>query len=167
MESIPHTVACACCLDMAPISALLFGLFNGSIVEHALRVACMGDSITRGDARHEPGNGTHKPFKSRTLTRGNYPLHLQQRLGPGWDVRNFGHGGRSLLDRWGQAYHKTPEYHAALRFKPHVVLLMLGTNDAKVRSAHCRRAGRPAHPISSHSNRSVPQSSRTAPGAAA
>jgi acyl-CoA thioesterase I len=97
----------------------------------ATRVACMGDSITRGNASHEPGeNGTHRPHKPKIANRGNFPLELQRLMGGSWEVRNFGHGGRSVVGA--SAYDKTAEFERACRFAPAIVLLMLGTNDAKV-----------------------------------
>ena len=42
----------------------------------ALRIACVGNSITRGDARQEPGEGTHTPHKYKTFNRGNFPAEL-------------------------------------------------------------------------------------------
>ena len=91
----------------------------------------MGDSITRGNASHEPGpNGSHLPHKPKIGDRGNYPSELQQLLGANWDVRNFGHGGRSVVGA--TAYDRTTEFERAGRFAPAVVLLMLGTNDAKL-----------------------------------
>ena len=55
------------------------------------RVACLGDSITRGDALHEPPYGTHAPysFAERMYSRGNYPATLQSLLGSRWHVANF------------------------------------------------------------------------------
>ena len=98
------------------------------------RVACMGDSITRGNASHEPGeNGTHRPHKPKIANRGNFPLELQRLMGASWEVRNFGHGGRSVVGA--SAYDRTAEFERACRFAPAIVLLMLGTNDAKVRPA--------------------------------
>ena len=98
------------------------------------RVACMGDSITRGNASHEPGkNGTHRPHKPKIANRGNFPLELQRLMGASWEVRNFGHGGRSVVGA--SAYDKTAEFERACRYAPAIVLLMLGTNDAKVRPA--------------------------------
>ena len=95
------------------------------------RVACMGDSITRGNASHEPGkNGTHRPHKPKIANRGNFPLELQRLMGASWEVRNFGHGGQSVVGA--SAYDKTAEFERACRFAPAIVLLMLGTNDAKV-----------------------------------
>ena len=106
------------------------------------RVACMGDSITRGNASHEPGkNGTHRPHKPKIANRGNFPLELQRLMGASWEVRNFGHGGRSVVGA--SAYDKTAEFERACRFAPAIVLLMLGTNDAKVCPAPPTRILRP------------------------
>ena len=97
-------------------------------------VACVGDSMTRGDAAHEPGNGTHWPFKTvrRMRNRGNWPLLLSASLAPRFTVRNFGHGGRTAVNM-SDGYVRTPEYAAALETHPRVVVLMLGTNDCKAR----------------------------------
>ena len=54
-----------------------------------MRVACLGDSITRGDARHEPGRGTHPPYKHQTAGRGSYPARLQELLGGSDDLLTF------------------------------------------------------------------------------
>ena len=95
----------------------------------------MGDSITRGNATHEPGeNGTHRPHKPKIANRGNFPLELQRLMGASWEVRNFGHGGRSVVGA--SAYDRTAEFERACRFAPAIVLLMLGTNDAKVSQRH-------------------------------
>jgi lysophospholipase L1-like esterase len=102
-----------------------------------LRIACVGDSLTRGDARHEPGNGTHSPLKTEEAiaSRGNYPLRLAQLMElPAHSVRNFGRGGAHALnvnDRNVMAYAQAPEFKAALNFLPRVVVLMLGTNDCR------------------------------------
>ena len=105
-----------------------------------LRVACVGDSLTRGDGLHEhpPSHRVsssemrkrRKQFAIRM--RGNYPAILA-RLLPRADVRNFGHGGATACAGGDTPYHRMREYGAALRFQPHVVVLMLGTNDAKGR----------------------------------
>ena len=94
-------------------------------------IACVGDSITRGDAAHEPGNGTHLPLKTerKMQGRGNYPLLLRWLLASA-SVTNFGHGGCTAVNGT-FGYVRTEEYKAALKSKPSVVILMLGTNDAK------------------------------------
>ena len=113
-------------LSLAPPSALCT----------QMRVACLGDSITRGDARHEAGRGTHLPFKKQTAGRGSYPATLQQLLGAtSATVANFGHGQRTLLDD-GEAtkpYRRTAEWAEAQRFGASHVVLMLGTNDCQRR----------------------------------
>ena len=126
------------------------------------RLACIGDSITRGDGAHEAGRGTHVPFKRGIVGRGNYPAALQALLGTrDWLVGNFGVSGRTAMPT-GDAYtvcaaapelaayavhmpctcgaalhmrctcsQTTREYQSLRCFAPELVLLMLGTNDAK------------------------------------
>lgn len=85
-----------------------------------IRVACVGDSITFGsgikDRQHD-----------------SYPAVLGKLLGAGWDVRNFGHSGATLLKKGNLPYFKQKEHGEALAFKPDVVVIMLGTNDSKHR----------------------------------
>jgi lysophospholipase L1-like esterase len=80
----------------------------------------VGDSITFGsgiqDRQHD-----------------SYPADLGRMLGAGYDVRNFGHSGATLLKRGDRPYFKVKEHAAALAFKPDVVVIMLGTNDSKHR----------------------------------
>jgi acyl-CoA thioesterase I len=74
----------------------------------AVRVACVGDSITAST---------------------QYPSDLQSLLGPGYVVGNFGvNGSTVLLDSW-KPYMDQPEFQKAMDFKPNVVIIMLGTND--------------------------------------
>ena len=106
-----------------------------------LRVACVGDSLTRGDGLHEhPPN--HRvptprlqPHQRPLRDRGSYPAMLRRLLGEQrFDVRNFGHGGATACNETGAhgpPFATSREFYAALRFEPHVVVLMLGTNDAK------------------------------------
>ena len=105
-----------------------------------LRVACVGDSLTRGDGLHEHPPHHRVPFSRLRLqqrplrVRGNYPSVLQRLLGRRADVRNFGHGGSTacnLSAGRGPPFLSVREFPAALQFEPHVVILMLGTNDAK------------------------------------
>lgn len=119
-----------------------------------LRIGCVGDSLTRGDGLHEhppkhrvPANRLRE--KQRPLReRGNYPAVLQRLVGKRFDVRNYGHGGATACAATGgqgPPYNSTREYAAALRFEPNVVVLMLGTNDAKrhfYRSYACGHDGR-------------------------
>jgi len=81
-----------------------------------VRIACAGDSLTRGP---------------RTPDGTSYPEQLQRMLGSSWIVGNFGKGGCTLLKQGDFPYEKDPLYQEALRFRPDVVILMLGTNDTK------------------------------------
>lgn len=108
-----------------------------------IRVACVGDSLTRGDGLHERLPFQRIPASELTQRdlpmreRGSYPAMLHHLLGHRrYDVRNFGHGGTTACNfstglEFGPPYAMTREFPAALRFRPHVVVLMLGTNDAK------------------------------------
>ncbi|MFM2170062.1 MAG: hypothetical protein RI957_291 [Verrucomicrobiota bacterium] len=81
-----------------------------------LRVACVGDSITQGSG----------------AARGkSYPSQLQALLGEKWEVGNFGVSGRTLLKKGDHPYWNEKAYHNALSHAPHVVVIMLGTNDTK------------------------------------
>ena len=82
----------------------------------AVRVACIGDSITQG---------------SGAAKGKSYPAQLQALLGPSWLVGNFGVSGRTLLKKGDFPYWKEKAYQNALNFKPDVVIIMLGTNDTK------------------------------------
>lgn len=81
-----------------------------------VRVACVGDSITFGAGA--------APEKS-------YPSQLQALLGSGWQVGNFGVGGRTLLRKGDHPYWKEKAFLDAQKFQPNVVVIMLGTNDTK------------------------------------
>ncbi len=81
-----------------------------------VRVACIGDSITKG-AGASPGK--------------SYPSQLQELLGDTWKVGNFGVSGRTLLKKGDNPYWNEKAYQEALAFKPDVVVIMLGTNDTK------------------------------------
>lgn len=87
---------------------------------NAVRVACVGDSITFG-------------YGIKDRARDSYPAQLGHRLGAGWDVRNFGHSGATLLHKGNLPYFKQKEHAEALAFKPDVVVILLGANDSKHR----------------------------------
>lgn len=80
------------------------------------RVVCVGDSITQGSG----------------AARGkSYPSQLQELLGKDWYVNNCGISGRTLLKKGDHPYWKENAYKSALSVAPHVVIIMLGTNDTK------------------------------------
>jgi len=88
-----------------------------------VRIACLGDSITQGQPVVE----------SET-----YPATLQSVLGNGYLVHNFGEGFTTVnrKDKLPtgheiQPYEATVSFSAVLNWKPNIVLVMLGTNDAR------------------------------------
>lgn len=90
----------------------------GSSTGRKFHVACVGDSITEGF-------GASSPMAS-------YPAQLQELLGPGYKVLNFGKSGRTLMRRvyWNNSYWDTTTFSSSLLSRPDVVVIMLGTNDA-------------------------------------
>ena len=86
-----------------------------------VRVACIGDSITWG-------------FTLLNPWKHSYPAVLQEKLGDGYEVRNFGHNDASARFDADTPYVTKKEYRESLAWNPDVVLLMLGTNDTKRRN---------------------------------
>jgi len=89
----------------------------GSSAE-AIRVACVGDSITRGT------------FVWRRK-KNCYPAQLQGLLGDRYDVRNFGVNGHAAQLSADRPYRGSDEFAASCAFEPDIVLIMLGTNDVR------------------------------------
>jgi acyl-CoA thioesterase-1 len=74
-----------------------------------IRVACVGDSITAGS---------------------EYSVDLWLLLGANYEVGNFGDSGATVSLSSNNPYMNTPALQAADQFKPNIVIIMLGTNDA-------------------------------------
>ena len=100
-------------LSLSSMTISLGDAIDPAKYDHPVRVACLGDSITKGEGTSDPA----------TL---GYPAQLQQMLGDKWEVKNFGVGGRTLL-RKQDPYN----YNPAKRFLPDVIIIMLGTNDSR------------------------------------
>ena len=84
----------------------------------AIRVACVGNSITDGHGIDmAPSQG--------------YPAQLQRMLGKDYWVKNFGVSGRTMLNKGDQPYMTELAWADAQAFKPDVVVIKLGTNDSK------------------------------------
>lgn len=88
--------------------------------QNPIHVACVGDSITFGAG-----------LKDRDQE--SYPVWLGRFLGAGWEVRNFGVSGTTLLTQGDSPWIRQKAHSEALAFKPDVVVIMLGTNDSKHR----------------------------------
>jgi lysophospholipase L1-like esterase/pimeloyl-ACP methyl ester carboxylesterase len=83
-----------------------------------VRLACVGDSITAG-------------VGTKNISFESYPAQLARLLGDGWEVRNFGNSGTTLLDVGDKPYQMQHSFKQALDFAPNIVVIMLGTNDTK------------------------------------
>ena len=86
--------------------------------ETAVRVACVGNSITDGagiDMASAKG----------------YPATLGRLLGPGYDVKNFGVSGRTMSLSGDRPYQNERAWRAGLEWQPEIVVIKLGTNDTK------------------------------------
>lgn len=90
--------------------------------EDALKIACVGDSITFG-------HGIEGRSYGRKIWC--YPSRLNRMLGKNYSVKNFGKNGATVLVDGDIPYINQPEYARARSFEPDIVVLMLGTNDSK------------------------------------
>jgi acyl-CoA thioesterase I len=75
-----------------------------------IRVACVGDSITQGSG---------------------YPAKLQLLLGTNYCVANFGVSGSTVTLNSTKPYMNQTAFQKAEQFNPTIVIIMLGTNDAR------------------------------------
>jgi len=89
-------------------------------VQKKIKVACVGNSVTRGYLLSNP-------------ERDSYPSQLQNLLGDGYDVQNFGHSGATLLTKGHRPYIEMPEYPEALNFDADIIVIHLGLNDTDPR----------------------------------
>jgi len=79
-------------------------------LDGAIRVACVGDSITQGCG---------------------YPAKLQLLLGTNYLVGNFGVAGTTVSLNSTSPYMNQTAFQKAQEFDPNYVIIMLGTNDAR------------------------------------
>ena len=92
--------------------------FLPSPKKNAVRVACIGNSITDGSG-----------IFMRDIF--GYPAQLQKKLGNGYIVKNFGLGARTMLQKGDYPYMKEQAWKDAQGFLPNIVIIKLGTNDSK------------------------------------
>lgn len=94
-------------------SSLIILVYENStkkVTAQIIRVACIGDSITEWS---------------------QYPATLQAMLGDGYLVENFGVAGSAVSKGSDKPYMNQAAFQQAKDFQPSVVVIMLGTNDAK------------------------------------
>jgi len=92
------------------ISVTLIVVFSEAFRGYPTRVACIGDSITEVSA---------------------YPADLQDMLGARYFVRAFGVSASTVLTHTYNPYIKTMAFQRAKEFLPNIVVIFLGTNDAR------------------------------------
>jgi lysophospholipase L1-like esterase len=86
-----------------------------------IRVACLGASNTRG-------------YQIPDTEKNAFPGQLQQIAEDGWDVRNYGVGGTTILKEGSTSYWITLGLREAIEFKPHIVIFDFGGNAMKVQN---------------------------------
>jgi acyl-CoA thioesterase-1 len=99
-------------LLIATSSFIVFFYQNSQkkVTPKIIRVACIGDSITEWS---------------------QYPATLQAMLGDDYLVENFGVAGSAVSKGSDKPYMNQIAFQQAKDFQPSVVIIMLGTNDAK------------------------------------
>lgn len=97
----------------------VFGLLSTE-AKDKIKISCVGNSITYGSG-----------IKDRE--HDSYPAQLQQMLGDGYIVGNFGKPGATLLQKGHRPYIKQEEYKKAIEFAGDIVVIHLGVNDTDPR----------------------------------
>ncbi len=93
------------------------GMFGGN--DKRVKISCVGDSLTYGSG----------VLETRELD--SYPAQLQTKLGTSYLVSNYGLRNATASESGDLSYLQSDEYFSSLRSSPDIVVLMLGTNDAK------------------------------------
>jgi lysophospholipase L1-like esterase len=102
---------------MKTFYVLMAAMLVQAALHAQIKVACIGNSITYGSG-----------LKDRDSS---YPSQLGRLLGSGWEVKNFGNSGSTLLSNGNKPYRQQAEWKQALAYLPNVVVIKLGTNDSK------------------------------------
>lgn len=101
------------------IIVLMALLFSG-VASAAIKVACIGNSITYGTSIENPEVNS-------------YPSQLQVLLGDNYIVGNFGKPGATLLRRGHRPYMQQEEFNKAMEFRGDIAVIHLGINDTDPR----------------------------------
>ncbi|AWW29503.1 lysophospholipase [Echinicola strongylocentroti] len=116
MNTLENRTARATILSMLLFLALIN--VNG---QTKIKVACIGNSVTYGLG-----------IPKRCVF--SYPAKLQALLGEGYEVKNYGHSGATLLRKGHRPYYLTEEFDSALKYKPDIAVINLGLNDTDPRN---------------------------------
>lgn len=100
--------------------------FNGLSGQHVyeapkdgeVKIACVGDSVTYG-------HGVSGWISN------NYPKQLDNLLGEGYCVNNYGHSGATVQATGNKPYITFSEYEDSLEFDADIIIFMMGSNDSK------------------------------------
>lgn len=103
---------------MKKILLLIFLIAGSTAIAQPIKVVCVGNSITYGSG-------------IANREKNSYPAQLAYALGNEYAVTNCGVSGRTLMLSGNAPYTETEEYKKSLALNPDIVLLKLGTNDAK------------------------------------
>lgn len=89
-----------------------------SMMAHSqkIKVACVGNSVTYGAG-----------IEDRDIN--SYPAQLQDLLGNGYEVENFGYSGATMLKNGHKPYWTKNEFKESQDFAPNIVIIHLGLND--------------------------------------
>lgn len=101
-----------------PTSEVITEYTTGENSHKAIKVACVGDSITYG-------------YGLVSRDEDAYPAVLQHLLGNEYEVINFGLSGRTAQLSADKPYAMEDYFEKSKQFAPNIVILMLGTNDTK------------------------------------
>lgn len=125
---ILHILVCIVCILLCVAAVAVCVLADSGLVgalhplrnarESQVRVACVGDSLTYGF-----GIPDHNDMC--------YPARLQQALGDGYCVNNYGYSGRTASSQGDRPYTTERLYEQSKEFAPEIVIIMLGSNDTK------------------------------------
>lgn len=99
---------------------LIFFLAAG-VTAQTKKVACIGNSVTYGYGHANPAETS-------------YPTQLGRMLGDGYEVRNFGYSGATLLSKGHRPYVQQDVYVRALEYIPDLAVIHLGLNDTDPRN---------------------------------
>ncbi len=84
-----------------------------------VRIACVGDSITEG-------------MTIDWQSENAYPAQLDKMLGEGYEVMNLGRSSTTMMINGNFPYWTAKEFTDVFRYHPDVIVIKLGTNDAKL-----------------------------------